>query len=230
MRSISQLRGRWAMRRAGSAANAACRSQPRSTPSFRNISRSRIGIPSRWTWALLRRFHAPASCTMVATDSIRQELEGHGFTQLKRWTPASISRCFSRRRRSGPISAADFSSMLAGSRWKRTCRHFSISICLAPSWSWATGLSGRPLQARYPDTHFVGLQTGAELAAFYALSDVFVFPSLTDTFGLVMLGGSGVGPAGCGIPGTGAARRHRRFRCRRARLGFAGRHPEGAGH
>ena len=73
------------------------------------------------------------------------------------------------------------------------------------------------LPAKYPDVHFAGARFGEDLARHYASGDVFVFPSRTDTFGLVLLEALACGPAGRGLPGARTARRDRRFRLRRAR-------------
>jgi glycosyltransferase involved in cell wall biosynthesis len=162
---------------------------------FPDYIESRLGIPTSWTWELLRRFHAPAACTMVATDSIRRELESHGFTQLRRWTRG--------------VDLAVFKpSIKPATDWKRplflSVGRLAVEKNLPafldldlPGTKLVVGdgPERQALEQRYPEARFVGRLEGAELAAFYALADVFVFPSLTDTFGLVLLEA-----LACGVP------------------------------
>ena len=110
----------------------------------------------------------------------------------------------------------------AGSRWKRTSRRSWRSTCPAPSGSSATVPRAPSCSAAFPTRVFFGMKTGDELAWYYRQADVFVFPSRTDTFGLVMLEAMACGTPVAAYPVTGpdrrrAARRHRRPRRRPAR-------------
>ena len=60
------------------------------------------------------------------------------------------------------------------------------------------GPSLEALRTKYPDVHFAGMKTGGELADYYRASDVFVFPSKTDTFGMVL-----IEALACGLPVAG---------------------------
>ena len=82
---------------------------------FPDYIKARFGVPMRWTYALLRRFHAAASATMVATDSVRRELEGHGFGRLKRWT-RGVDMISFRPMAPGPYSAGTASGSSSGIR------------------------------------------------------------------------------------------------------------------
>ena len=77
--------------------------------------------------------------------------------------------------------------MSAASPWRRTSRPFSTSIFPAARCWWAAGRKPPSSRGVYPDALFAGPKQGEELARAYASADVFVFPSLTDTFGLVLL-------------------------------------------
>jgi glycosyltransferase involved in cell wall biosynthesis len=163
---------------------------------FPDYIESRIGIPPRFTWELLRRFHAPAASTMVATDSVRQELESYGFTQLSRWTRGVDLQQFQ------PLS------IKPATDWPRPIFLYVGRVAIEKNLPAFLDLDlpgtklivgDGPIRAslaqRYPNARFVGRREGDELAAFYALSDVFVFPSQTDTFGLVLLEA-----LACGLP------------------------------
>src|SRR5512140_3627215 len=113
---------------------------------------------------------------------------------------ASMPAC-SIRARSISDCRARCSCASAGSRGKRTSRRFSISICPAARSSSATG---RPAPARkYPQAVFLGARQGEALAQAYAGADVFVFPSRTDTFGLVLLEALASGVPVAAFPVTG---------------------------
>jgi glycosyltransferase involved in cell wall biosynthesis len=170
---------------------------------FPDYIESRLGIPPSWIWELLRRFHAPASCTMVATESIRRELESHGFTQLRRWTRGVDLSLF----RPGPKSATDWKRPIFLSVGRLAVeKNLSAFLDLdLPGTKLVVGdgPDRASLRDRYPDARFLGRLEGAELAAIYALADAFVFPSVTDTFGLVLLEAlaSGVPVAAFPVPG-----------------------------
>ncbi|HYM17757.1 MAG TPA: glycosyltransferase family 1 protein [Micropepsaceae bacterium] len=166
-------------------------------------------IPESAVFGVLKRFHGAACATMVATASLRQELERHGFKNLVPWwrgVDADLFRpgdkdgyCRYGLNLEGPVflyvgrvavekGLADFLSLdLPGSK---------IVI--------GEGPSRAELQARFPGTHFLGRKSDNELASYYAASDVFVFPSRTDTFGLVLLEAlaSGVPVAAYPAPAT----------------------------
>jgi glycosyltransferase involved in cell wall biosynthesis len=154
---------------------------------FPDYIESRLGVPQSWTWELLRRFHAPAACTMVATESIRRELEGHGFTQLRRWTRGVDLNLF----RPAEKPASDWTRPIFLSVGRlaveKNLPAFLDLDLPGTKLIVGDGPERAALQERYPEARFTGQLEGAELAAIYALADVFVFPSLTDTFGLVLL-------------------------------------------
>ena len=171
---------------------------------FPDYIEARFGIPPKWTYELLRWFHAPAASVMVATDSIRQELAAHGFTQLSRWTRGVDLQQFR------PLAAKPATD------WPRPIFTYVGRVAVEknlpafldldlPGTKLVVGDGPErdALQRRHPEVRFVGRQEGEDLANFYAMSDVFVFPSKTDTFGLVMLEAlaSGVPIAALPVPG-----------------------------
>ena len=154
---------------------------------FPDYIESRLGIPSRWTWELLRRFHAPAACTMVATDSIRKELESHGFTQLRRWTRGVDLNLFQPTAKPATDWKRPIFLSVGRLAVEKNLPAFLELDLPGTKLVVGDGPERATLEQRFPQARFVGRLEGAELASFYALADCFVFPSVTDTFGLVLL-------------------------------------------
>ena len=170
---------------------------------FPDYIKARFGVPMRWTYALLRRFHAAASATMVATDSVRRELEAQGFGRLKRWTRGVDMLSFRPMAKlEGKYPRPIFLYVGRVAVEKNLPAFLDLDL---PGTKLVVGdgPEREALQRRHPDVRFVGRQEGEDLANFYAMSDVFVFPSKTDTFGLVMLEAlaSGVPIAALPVPG-----------------------------
>ena len=123
--SISPPKGRSAGRRAAIASTAACRSRPATTPAFPNMSRARLPAPLGWSYAYLRRFHAPAERILAPTPSMKRELERRGFDRMSSFgRAASITRCSGRAPAPRSICRGRSSSMSAAWRWRRTSEAF----------------------------------------------------------------------------------------------------------
>ena len=150
----------------------------------------RSHLPASVFWPYIRRFHGPASGVMVATETIRAQLAAHGITQLREWSRGVDLAQF------GPNTAPpdlffDLPrpiQLYVG----RVAVEKNIEAFLANSHRGSKVVVGdgpalARLRAVFPEAHFVGQQSGKALAACYAGADVFVFPSRTDTFGLVMI-------------------------------------------
>jgi glycosyltransferase involved in cell wall biosynthesis len=162
---------------------------------FPQYIRARFPIPEQWSYAFLRRFHGAAKRVMVATEHIRRDLERNGFGNLALWSRGVDPELF----RPG---ARD---LLPGTRplmlyAGRVAVEKNLDAFLAldlPGTKYVIG--GGPaldeLRARFPAVMFTGYKYGEELARHLAAADVFVFPSRTDTFGLVLLEAMA-----CGVP------------------------------
>ena len=165
------------------------------TTRFPEYISARFAIPESWSYAALRRFHAAAAVTMVSTPSLAAQLTERGFRNLGMWgrgvdtdaftpeTPAvldlprPIFLCHGRIAIEKNLEA--FLSLdLPGSK---------VVV--------GEGPQEAELRQRFPSAHFLGLKVGKELASHIAAADVFVFPSLTDTFGIVQLEA-----LACGVP------------------------------
>jgi glycosyltransferase involved in cell wall biosynthesis len=162
---------------------------------FPEYVHARWRVPVGWSYGFMRRFHAAAARTMVATASVQAELEARGFRNIVRWSRGVDLELF-RPRDKGLLDLPRPVSLFVG----RVAIEKNIEAFLAlrmPGTKVVVGDGPQraALQARYPQVRFLGVKTGEDLARHFAAADVFVFPSRTDTFGLVLLEA-----LACGVP------------------------------
>jgi glycosyltransferase involved in cell wall biosynthesis len=170
---------------------------------FPEYVRARLPVPESWSYAFLRRFHNAGRGTLVATDSLRAELEERGFTKLRSWTRGVDSELFRPREESVlDLPRPIFLSVGRVAVEKNIEAFLSLDL---PGSKVVVGEGPAlaSLKARFPDAVFLGKHTGEDLARIYASSDVFVFPSLTDTFGIVVLEALASGLPVAAYPVTG---------------------------
>jgi len=176
---------------------------------FPEYLQARTGLPPGLAWSMLRRFHAAGSGVFAATASLRAELRQRGFTNLRAWTRGVALEQF-RPASTGiglPNPWAELPrpiSLYVG----RVAVEKNIEAFLQLDLPGSKVVVGdgpqrAALQRRFPDVHFAGWRQGQELAAAYAGADVFVFPSVTDTFGLVLLEAMACGTPVAAYPVTG---------------------------
>ena len=170
---------------------------------FPEYVHARFGLPPSWLYAALRVFHKPSKAVMVATESLGQELERRGFGNVARWSRGVDTELF-RPRNGRPFKAEGPVFMYVG----RIAVEKNIGAFLElelPGTKVVVGDGPQlsALQKAHPEVLFTGAKVGEELAQHYAAADVFVFPSRTDTFGLVLLEAlaSGVPVAAYPVPG-----------------------------
>jgi glycosyltransferase involved in cell wall biosynthesis len=144
-------------------------------------------IPASFSYAVLRHFHAAAAMTMVATPSLRRELGERGFERLGTWTRGVDTKLFT------PDHPVELDLprpifMTVGRVAVEKNLEAFLSLPLPGSKVIiGDGPQRAELEKKYPKAKFLGVRQGADLAAHVAAADVFVFPSLTDTFGVVQL-------------------------------------------
>ncbi len=164
---------------------------------------ARTCIPESWSYHLIRRFHNAGSGVMVSTDSLERELAGRVFRNIMRWTRGVDTQLFRPRGRSvldceGPV----FLTVGRVAVEKNLEAFLSLDL---PGTKVVVG--DGPARARleqlYPRVRFLGTLTGEALAEVYASAHVFVFPSLTDTFGIVLLEALASGLPVAAYPVTG---------------------------
>ncbi|MCP1673825.1 glycosyltransferase involved in cell wall biosynthesis [Natronocella acetinitrilica] len=170
---------------------------------FPQYLRLRAPVPISWSYALLRRFHAPATRTLVATPSLRDELAKRGFAHLALWSRGVDSGLF-RPRCKGFLDGPRPISMYVG----RVAVEKNIEAFLdlnIPGTCYVVGdgPDAARLKARYPNVRFTGFCSGEDLARHVAAADCVVFPSRTDTFGLTMLEAMACGVPVAAYPVTG---------------------------
>jgi glycosyltransferase involved in cell wall biosynthesis len=164
---------------------------------------ARTGLPKRVTYAGLRFFHAPSAAVMAPTATIAGELTRRRFARVKLWTRGVNHGLFHPRpERTLDLPRPIFLSV------GRLAVEKNLEALLELDLPGSTVIVGdgpaRPyLERRYPRAHFLGAMYGEALADVYASADVFVFPSRTDTFGIVLLEAlaSGVPVAAFPAPG-----------------------------
>ena len=173
---------------------------------FPDYVAQRTGLPAGWFWRYIRWFHGPAEAVLVSTRSVRQQLRAHGLPQVRGWgrgvdltafTPEAVP----------PAIFADLPrpiQLYVGRvAIEKNLEAFLASDHPGTKVVVGDGPARATLQRAYPQARFLGPMFGAELAGAYAGADVFVFPSRTDTFGLVMIEALACGTPVAAYPVTG---------------------------
>ena len=162
---------------------------------FPEYVQARFSVPVGLSYAWLRRFHRDARGIMVATPSIEADLLSRGFGNIRRWSRGVDTDLF-RPRDKNALDLPRPIHLYVG----RVAIEKNIEAFLALDLPGSQVVIGdgpqlEPLRRRFPRAHFLGRKVGEDLARHYAAADVFVFPSRTDTFGLVILEA-----LACGVP------------------------------
>lgn len=154
---------------------------------FPEYLRARVPVPLRWSYRYMRWFHAPATWCLVGTPHLQALLRQQGFANTALWTKGVDTLLFSPdKRRELPHPKPVFLYVGRVAVEKNIEAFLKLDL---PGTKLVVG--GGPsldqLRASYPQVVFAGPKQGEELATYFASADVFVFPSRTDTFGLVLL-------------------------------------------
>ncbi len=170
---------------------------------FPEYLNSRFGIPVSWVYALQRRFHNASAGVMVASPSLGRNLAARGFERILPWTRGVDIDLFrpSGVRHFGPGSPVFL--YVGRVAVEKNIEGFLDLDLPGRKVVVGTGPLLETLKARYPDVIFTGKKVGEELAQCYASADVFVFPSRTDTFGMVLLEAMASGLPVAAYPVTG---------------------------
>ena len=168
---------------------------------------ARLPVPTAAGYAFMRWFHKPSGRVMVATPTMRDELERRGFRNLSPWTRGVDTDLF-RPRREGEPDPLEGVARPVFLNVGRVAVEKNIEAFLSLDLPGSKVVVGEgpaleELRAKHPQVRFLGARFGAELAAVFAAADVFVFPSLTDTFGLVILEAMATGAPVAAYPAPG---------------------------
>ncbi|MBL8667920.1 MAG: glycosyltransferase family 1 protein [Rhodospirillales bacterium] len=164
---------------------------------------ARWRLPSEWTYRFFRWFHAPSDGVMVSTQSLEQLLHDRGFQRLRRWSRGVDTAMFRPREKTFYPHPRPVSLYVGRIAIEKGIEDFLRLDLPGTKVVVGDGPLLPELRRRYPQAIFAGGRAGEELARHYAAADVFVFPSRTDTFGLVLLEAlaSGVPVAAYPVPG-----------------------------
>ena len=173
------------------------------TTRFPEYLSARVPIPEGWVYAALRRFHSASAVTMVATPSLMAELNQRGFSNLAMWTRGVDTDLFKPDRAIElPFERPIFVTVGRVAVEKNLEAFLSLDL---PGTKVVIGSGPEEpmLRRRFPQAKFLGLLENGALAAHVAAADVFVFPSRTDTFGVVQLEALASGVPIAAFPVTG---------------------------
>ena len=171
---------------------------------FPEYVQARIRLPAAISYAWLRRFHNAGEGIMVATASLSEELSRRGYNNIRPWSRGVDVDLFK------PEPADPFEGLprpifvcIGRVAVEKNIRAFLTLDLPGSKVVVGEGPQRAALQREFPAVRFTGARYGAELSASYAGADVFVFPSVTDTFGLVMLESLACGTPVAAFPVTG---------------------------
>ncbi|MEP7244863.1 MAG: glycosyltransferase family 1 protein [Gammaproteobacteria bacterium] len=170
---------------------------------FPQYLRSRYPIPLAASFLMLRWFHSAAEHCMVSTQNVRDQLAARGFKNLARWQRGVDTQLF-RPQSKGFLDLPRPIAAYVG----RVAVEKNVDAFLRMPWKGSKIVIGDGpetprLRALYPNAVYAGYRFGEDLAAHVAAADVLVFPSLTDTFGLVNLEAMACGVPVAAFPVTG---------------------------
>ncbi len=165
---------------------------------FAEYVEARLPIPGvkRMAYAMLRNFHKPSAAVLTPTKTVSRELEERGFKNVKTWTRGVDHDTFKPYPDTPPADLKKPVMVYVGRlEVEKGIEDFLDLKNPGTKLVIGDGPSRETLQRKYPEIVFTGYLFGEELARRISTGDVFVFPSKTDTFGLVM-----IEAMACGLP------------------------------
>jgi glycosyltransferase involved in cell wall biosynthesis len=159
---------------------------------FPEILNAALKIPLSWGYALFRHFHKPSSGVMVPTLGVLDMLQTRGFANLRQWTHGVDTELFSFHARPHNHLALEglarpIALFVGRVSYEKNIESFLKLEMAGTKIVCGVGPLELSLKKQYPDVTWLGLLAREELAKVYAAADVFVFPSKSETFGLVLL-------------------------------------------
>jgi glycosyltransferase involved in cell wall biosynthesis len=166
----------------------------------------RTGLPAAFFWPVIRRFHSGARAVLAATPALAEELGSNGIDNVRLWSRGVDFSQFGRGRPPHPLLRHLSRPIMLSVGRVAVEKNLDAFLSAEVAGSKVVVGDGPALAAmrqRYPDALFTGALHGEALASAYAAADIFVFPSLTDTFGLVMIEALASGLPVAGFPVRG---------------------------
>jgi glycosyltransferase involved in cell wall biosynthesis len=164
---------------------------------------ARFGIPTSTTYRFLRWFHRPSLAVMAPTPVVKSDLEQHGFDNVVLWTRGVDLEIFHPMDSKVLNTARPIFLYVGRVAIEKNVEAFLKLDLPGSKWVAGEGPALAELKSRYPEANYLGVLSQSELAKVYAAADVFVFPSRTDTFGLVLLEALACGTPVAAYPVTG---------------------------
>lgn len=162
---------------------------------FPEYFKLRIGFPVMISSTYLRWFHSESARVMVATASMAKEMSQRGYLRLTRWSRGVDTELFRPREKDFIKDQRPIFMFTGRVAIEKNIEAFLKLDLPGTKYIIGDGPYREVLEKKYPAVRFTGYQQGEKLARFMAAADVFVFPSLTDTFGVVLLEA-----LACGVP------------------------------
>ncbi|WP_018442938.1 glycosyltransferase family 4 protein [Trinickia symbiotica] len=170
---------------------------------FPEYIEARFALPAAVSYRFLRWFHRPSLAVMAPTPVVKADLEEYGFTNVVLWSRGVDLDIFHPMESKVLNTARPIFLYVGRVAIEKNVEAFLKLDLPGSKWVAGEGPALAELKSRYPEANYLGVLTQAELAKVYAAADVFVFPSRTDTFGLVLLEALACGTPVAAYPVTG---------------------------
>lgn len=170
---------------------------------FPEYVKARFAVPLAWTYAFLRWFHGPSRAVMAPTPVVVRDLQQWGFGNVVQWTRGVDLDVFRYRRADRLRSDPPIFLYVGRVAVEKNVDAFVDLDLPGSKWVVGDGPALPGIRARHPEVNYLGVLNQSQLAEVYASADVFVFPSKTDTFGLVLLEAMACGLPVAAYPVTG---------------------------
>lgn len=170
---------------------------------FPEYVKARTGIPLALTYKFLRWFHDPSQAVMAPTEVVKRDLEQYGFTNVVLWTRGVDLDIFKASSEKVLNTANPIFLYVGRVAIEKNIEAFLDIKLPGSKWVVGDGPALEGLKAKHPEVSYLGVLQQEALAKVYSSADVFVFPSKTDTFGLVLLEAMACGLPVAAYPVTG---------------------------
>ena len=170
---------------------------------FPEYVHARVRVPLAWSYAVVRRFHNASATTLVATHGLADELRRRGFRSVSLWSRGVDGRLFNPEGEREPRDGGPVYLYVGRLAVEKQIDAFLALELPGEKWVVGEGPETQRLKETYPGVRWFGTLHGQALARVYRSADVTVFPSLTDTFGLVLIESMACGTPVAAFPVAG---------------------------